>query len=583
MPDSHGKIIPVKNAEIATVFENIADLLELRGENRFKIRAYARAAETIRHLPEEMELMHEEGRDFKDIAGIGDAIAAKSVELITTGRLRFYEELKASLPEGIINLMDIPGIGPKTAYKLATELGVGTVDQLEAAIRDGRVATLERMGDKTAANILRAIEAFRRKDRRIPLGEALPVVEEILIALRTVPGVLNLTPAGSLRRFKETVGDIDLMGTADDPRSVIQAFVELPQVREVLAQGPTKASVILPGGLQADLRMVEHADFGSLLQHFTGSKQHNVTLRTWAQKKGFSLSEYGITDIKTGNVEKFAREDSFYAFLGLQYIPPEIREDMGEIDLAERNAIPDLVEQKDIKGDFHTHTTGSDGIDTIEAMAAAAAALGYEYLAITDHSSGRNIGSDRKLDRVARQTAEIKRLNALSAGPYLLNGVEVDIKADGSLDLPDDVLAEMDIVIASVHSSFRQDRDVMTRRITGAIENPNVDMVAHPTCRKIGEREPVDVDLEAVYSAAARHGKALEINAIPERLDLKDIHAYRARELGVTLAIGTDAHAVYHLGFMKFGIGVARRAWCKPGDILNNRTLHEVLAFLRRS
>ncbi len=583
MPDSHGKIIPVKNAEIATVFENIADLLELRGENRFKIRAYARAAETIRHLPEEMELMHEEGRDFKDIAGIGDAIAAKSVELITTGRLRFYEELKASLPEGIINLMDIPGIGPKTAYKLATELGVGTVDQLEAAIRDGRVATLERMGDKTAANILRAIEAFRRKDRRIPLGEALPVVEEILIALRTVPGVLNLTPAGSLRRFKETVGDIDLMGTADDPRSVIQAFVELPQVREVLAQGPTKASVILPGGLQADLRMVEHADFGSLLQHFTGSKQHNVTLRTWAQKKGFSLSEYGITDIRTGNVEKFAREDSFYAFLGLQYIPPEIREDMGEIDLAERNAIPDLVEQKDIKGDFHTHTTGSDGIDTIEAMAAAAAALGYEYLAITDHSSGRNIGSDRKMDRVARQTAEIKRLNALSAGPFLLNGVEVDIKADGSLDLPDDVLAELDIVIASVHSSFRQDRDVMTRRITGAIENPNVDMVAHPTCRKIGEREPVDVDLEAVYSAAARHGKALEINAIPERLDLKDIHAYRARELGVTLAIGTDAHAVYHLGFMKFGIGVARRAWCKPGDILNNRTLNEVLAFLRRS
>ena len=573
----------MKNADIATVFENIADLLELKGENRFKIRAYARAAETIRHLPEEMESMHEEGKDFKDIAGIGDAIAAKSVELITTGRLRFYEELKASLPEGIINLMDIPGIGPKTAYKLATELGVGTVDQLEAAIRDGRVATLERMGDKTAANILRAIEAFRRKDRRIPLGEALPVVEEILIALRTVPGVLNLTPAGSLRRFKETVGDIDLMGTADDPRSVIQAFVELPQVREVLAQGPTKASVILPGGLQADLRMVEHADFGSLLQHFTGSKQHNVTLRTWAQKKGFSLSEYGITDIRTGNVEKFAREDSFYAFLGLQYIPPEIREDMGEIDLAERNAIPDLVEQKDIKGDFHTHTTGSDGIDTIEAMAAAAAALGYEYLAITDHSSGRNIGSDRKMDRVARQTAEIKRLNALSAGPFLLNGVEVDIKADGSLDLPDDVLAELDIVIASVHSSFRQDRDVMTRRITGAIENPNVDMVAHPTCRKIGEREPVDVDLEAVYSAAARHGKALEINAIPERLDLKDIHAYRARELGVTLAIGTDAHAVYHLGFMKFGIGVARRAWCKPGDILNNRTLNEVLAFLRRS
>jgi DNA polymerase (family 10) len=573
----------VKNAEIATVFDNIADLLELKGENKFKIRAYARAAETIRHLPEEMELMHEEGKDFRDIAGIGDAIAAKSVELITTGRLRFYEDLKASLPEGIINLMDIPGIGPKTAYKLGTELGVGSVDQLEAAIKDGRVAKLERMGDKTAANILRAIEAFRRKDRRIPLGEALPVVEEVLSVLHSVPGVLNLTPAGSLRRFKETVGDIDLMGTADDPETVIKAFVSLPQVREVLAQGPTKASVILPGGLQADLRMVEHADFGSLLQHFTGSKQHNVTLRTWAQKKGLSLSEYGITDIKTGKVERFDREDAFYAFLGLQYIPPEIREDMGEIELAERNAIPDLIELKNLKGDFHTHTVGSDGIDTIQAMAEAAGKLGYEYLAITDHSSGRNIGSDRKMDRVARQTAEIKRLNASSSGPHLLNGVEVDIKADGSLDLPDAVLAEMDIVIASVHSSFMQSRDVMTRRIIGAIENPHVDMIAHPTCRKIGEREPVDADLEAVYSAALKHGKALEINAIPDRLDLKDIHAYRARELGVTLAIGTDAHAVYHLGFMKFGIGVARRAWCRPGDILNTRPMSEVLAFLHRS
>jgi len=573
----------VKNADIATVFENIADLLELKGENRFKIRAYARAAETIRHLSEEMESMHEEGKDFKDIAGIGDAIAAKSMELITTGRLRYYEELKSQFPDGIINLMDIPGIGPKTAYRLATELGVGTVDQLEAAIRDGRVAKLNRLGEKTAANIMRAIEAFRRKDRRIPLGEALPVVEEILSVLKTLPGVLNLTPAGSLRRFKETVGDIDLMGAADDPQSVITAFVALSQVREVLAQGPTKASVILPGGLQADLRMVEHADFGSLLQHFTGSKQHNVTLRTWAQKKGFSLSEYGIADLKTGRVERFGREDDFYAYLGLQYIPPEIREDMGEIDLAERNAIPALIELGDIKGDFHTHSTGSDGIDSIEDMAGAAGALGYEYLAITDHSSGRNIGSDRKLERVMKQTEEIKKLNSLSDGPFLLNGVEVDIKADGSLDLPDEVLAQLDIVIASVHSSFLQNREVMTRRIIGAIENPNVDMVAHPTCRKIGERAPVDVDLEAVYRAAARYGKALEINAIPDRLDLKDIHAYRARELGVTLAIGSDAHAVYHLGFMKFGIGVARRAWCQPGDILNTRPLKEVLGFLRRS
>jgi len=572
----------MKNVDIAAVFDSIAGLLELKGDNKFKIRAYARAAGIIRHLPEEMDMMHEEGKDFKDVAGIGDAIAAKSMELITTGRLRFYEELKAQLPDGIINLMDIPGIGPRTAYRVATELGIGTVEQLEAAISDGRLAGLERMGEKTAANILHAIEVFRRKDRRIPLGEALPVVEEVLAALRVVPGVRNLTPAGSLRRFRETVGDIDLMGTADDPEFVINAFAALPQVREVLSKGPTKAGVILHSGLQVDLRIVAHQDFGSLLQHFTGSKEHNVALRARSQKQGLSLSEYGITDINTGSIAKFADEESFYGYLGLQYIPPELREDMGEIALAEKNALPALIELQDIRGDLHAHSTGSDGIDNIEAIAAAAAALGYEYLAITDHSSGRNIGKGKKMERVEKQTNEINRLNRSSIGLYLLNGVEVDIRVDGSLDLPDDVLAGLDIVVASVHSSFLQSREVMTRRIIGAIENPNVDIIAHPTCRKIGEREPVDVDLEAVFSAAARYGKMLEINAIPDRLDLKDLDAHRARELGVMLTINTDAHAASHLGFMKFGIGLARRAWCRPEDIFNTRPLKKVLEYLRK-
>ncbi|MGA2367536.1 MAG: DNA polymerase/3'-5' exonuclease PolX [Dehalococcoidia bacterium] len=572
----------MKNSDIATVFENIADLLDLKSDNKFKIRAYARAAQVIHHLPEEMELMHEEGKDFQDITGIGDAIAKKSMELITTGKLKFYEDLKAEFPQGIINLLDIPGIGPKTAYRLATELNVSSADQLEKAIKDGRVASLERMGEKTAANILHSIEVFRRKDRRIPLGEALPIVEEILNSLRHVAGVQNLMPAGSLRRFKETVGDIDLMGTADDPESVIQAFIKLPQVREVLSQGPTKASVILPKGLQADLRMVEHGDFGSLLQHFTGSKEHNVALRTRSQKQGLSLSEYGITDIKTGKVEKFADEESFYRYLGLQYIPPEIREDMGEIALAEKNAIPHLIEIGDIKGDLHIHTVSSDGNDTLEDMIKSAKALGYEYLAITDHSSGRNITSDKKIERLAEQTAEIKRFNQSKEGIYLLNGVEVDIRADGSLDLPDEVLAELDLVVASVHSSFLQDKATMTNRIIGAIKNPHVDIIAHPTTRKIGEREPVYVDLEAVFRAAAANGKALEINAMPDRLDLKDLHAYRARELGVMLAICTDSHATWHLNMIRFGVGVARRAWCQPKDILNTMPLKDVLEFLKR-
>ena len=567
----------MKNADIATVFENIADLLELKNENPFKIRAYARAAQVIRRLPEEIEMMVEEGKNLEDIPGIGKAIAAKSLELVKTGKLKYYEELKAQFPEGIIRLLDIPNIGPKTAYRLATELGVTSADQLEAAIKDGRVAALERMGEKTAANILRSIEAYRRKDMRIPLGEALPAVEEVLNAMRDVQGARNLTPAGSLRRFKETVGDIDLMGTADDPESVINAFVKLPQVREILSRGPTKASVILPKGLQADLRMVEHEDFGSLLQHFTGSKEHNIALRTRYQKQGLSLSEYGITEIKTGKVHRFADEHSFYAFLGLQYIPPEIREDMGEIDLAAKNALPHLVEVTDMRGDLHCHTHGSDGIDSIEDMAKAAMAIGYEYLAITDHSTGRNLPADKKLDRLKWQAGEIDRLNAIYQNFRLLKGVEVDIRADGSFDLPDDVLASLDIVIGSVHSSFLQSKEQMTKRIIGAIENPNIDIIAHPTCRKIGEREPVDVDLEAVFQAALRHGKALEINAMPDRLDLKDIHAYRARELGVKLVINTDAHATAQLALMKFGVGVARRAWCQPQDILNTRPLADIV------
>jgi DNA polymerase (family X) len=572
----------MKNADIAAVFENIADLLELKGENKFKIRAYARAAQTISHLRQEMELMHEEGKDFREIPGIGDAIAAKSIELIATGKLKFYEDLKKEFPPGIINLLDVPGIGPKTAYRLSTELSIGSIDQLEQAIKDGRVASLERMGEKTAENILHAVQAFRSKEKRIPLGEALPVVEEVLAALANVPGVRNLTPAGSLRRFKETVGDIDLMGTADNPEEVIKAFVKLHQVRQVLSQGPTKASVILPKGLQADLRMVEHDAFGSLLQHFTGSKEHNIALRTRTQAQGLSLSEYGITIVKTGELKKFGDEHSFYRYLGLQYIPPEIREDMGEIDLAARNEIPALIETGDIKGDFHSHTNASDGVDTIEDMARAAKARGYEYLAITDHSSGRNMKPVDRLARVKKQTAEIKRLNASSLGIRLLDGVEVDIKADGSLDLPDEILAAMDYVIASVHSSFMQARAVITRRIIGAIENPHVDSLAHPTCRKIGEREPIDVDLEAVFRAAVSNRKALEINAMPERLDLKDLYAYRARELGVMLAIGTDSHSIAHLNLMKFGVGVARRAWCRPKDVLNTRSLKEVLKYLRR-
>jgi DNA polymerase (family 10) len=573
----------MKNSEVARVFQDIADLLELKGENVFKIRAYQKAARAIEHHPSELEAMLGEGEDLQSIPGVGEAIAKKTTELIRTGKLGYYESLKAEFPQGITNLLAIPGIGPKTANKLSSALGISSVDGLERAINDGRVAALFRLGEKTADNILHQIQALRRKDQRIPIGEALPIVEEILTTLRSIPGVRNLTPAGSLRRFRETVGDIDLMGTVDNPREVMDAFVALPQVRQVLARGSTKASVIVSGGLQVDLRMVGHYSFGSLLQYFTGNKQHNISLREKWHKQGLKLSEYGITVIATGKLEEFATEEEFYHRLGLQYIPPELREAQGEIEKAEQGAIPNLVGLSDVKGDLHTHTEWSDGHDSIEELARAAQDMGYQYIAITEHSAGRGIAHGLDVDRLREQVAEIRALNECSMGIRVLTGIEVDIRADGRLDLPHEILSELDIVIAAVHSAMSQSEEKMTRRVVAAIENPDVDVIAHPTCRLIGEREPIAIDLEAVLQAAAKYNKIMEISAMPDRLDLKDIHAFRARDLGVKLAIGTDAHSIAHLALMRFGVGVARRAWCEPQHVLNTLPLEKLLAVLNRN
>jgi DNA polymerase (family 10) len=571
----------MNNKQIAKVFEDIADLLELKGENPFKIRAYQKVVRSIEHLPVEVEQLVREDR-LKEIPGVGEAITKKITELITTGKLEYYEKLKADFPEGISTLLSIPGVGPKTAMLLSNELGVSTVDELEEAIVSGKVARLYRMGDKTAENILHHIQALRRKDQRIPIGEALPLVDEILSRLGEVPGVKNLTPAGSLRRFKETVGDIDLMGTADDATEVMKTFTSLPQVREVLVSGTTKSSVVVSGGLQVDLRIVEHDSFGSLLQYFTGSKQHNINLRERAHRRGLKLSEYGITDIATGKLEKFATEEAFYQRLGMEFIPPEIREGQEEIERAEKNALPKLVELSDIKGDLHVHTDWSDGRDSIEAMVLAAKALGYKYLGITEHSGGRGIAHGLDAERLRQQIGEIKQLNQRLDGIHIFSGIEVDIRADGNLDMPDELLAELDIATAAVHSAMNQSQEQMTKRIIKAIENPNVDVLAHPSCRLLPGREPVAVDMEAIFQAALRTNTALEINAMPSRLDLKDIHTYRARELGVKLIISTDAHSTEHLEFMRFGVGVARRGWCQAQDILNIRPLEEFIAYLRR-
>jgi len=566
----------MKNTDIAKVFQDISDLLELEGENVFKIRAYQRAAHAIEHLPREIEQLLKEGGSLRDIPGVGEAIAKKTTELVTTGHLGYYEELKAKFPPGISTLLDIRGIGPKTALRLVTELGISSVEDLETAILNGRVAALPRMGDKLAQNILHHIQALRRKEQRIPLGLAVLTVDEILPVLSRETGVRNLTPAGSLRRFRETVGDIDIMGTADDTEKVLQMFVRLPQVSQVLAVGSTKASVIVTRGFQVDLRLMEHAQFGSLLQHFTGSKQHNIILREQAHRRGLKLSEYGITVLATEVTETFATEEAFYRRLGLQFIPPELREGGQEIEMAEQGKLPCLVELSDIKGDLHVHTEWSDGHGSIEEMALAARQRGYRYLAITDHSAGRGIAHGLTAERLRQQLAEIKRLNQSLEGIHILSGSEVDIRADGSLDFDDELLSQLDVVVASVHSAMGQDEARMTQRVIRAMNNPHVDILGHPTCRLLGERPPVAIDMEAVFQAAQQSNTALEINAMPSRLDLKDVHIQRAKELGDKLVISTDAHSSEQLDHMRFGVGMARRGWCEPHHILNTRPLAEL-------
>jgi len=570
----------MKNSEVAKVFQDIADFLEMKGEIPFKVRAYQKAVRSIEHLPVELEQLMKEGK-LREVPGVGEAIAKKITELLTTGRLEYYEKLRAEFPEGVITFLDIPGVGPKTAVKLSTELGIRSVEELETAILEGRVAKPFRLGDKTAENILRHIQSLRTKERRIPIGVALPLVEDIMAALDKTSGLCHLTPAGSLRRLRETIGDIDLMGTADNAEAAIDAFTHLPQAKEVLAKGGTKASIITDQGLQVDLRVVEHDAFGSLLQYFTGSKQHNIILRERGRRQGLKLSEYGITDLRTGELEKFATEEGFYHRLGLPLIPPELREGQQEVERAEQGSIPELVKLSDIKGDLHVHTDWSDGHYSLEAMARAARAMGYQYIAITEHSRGRGIARGLTEERLRQQIAEIRRLNEKLTDLRILTGTEVDIRADGSLDFPDELLGKLDVVVAAVHSAMGQDQAKMTERVLQAIMNPHVDVIAHPTCRLLGEREPVALDLEAVFHAAVQAGTALEINAMPERLDLKDIHIMRARELGVKLIMNTDAHRADHLALMRFGIGTARRGWCEARHILNTLPVEDLLAGLK--
>jgi len=569
------------NEQIAELFENMGSLLEMKGDTIFKIRAYQRAARIIEQLSSPLAQAVENGEDLTKIPGVGKAISEKITEFIGTGQVAAYQRLLEELPTGVLDLKDIPGIGPKTAVAIGVELGISTSQGVAEAAADGRLAGLPRMGQKAADRILRHIEAFQAIGSRTPIGQALPIAEEVIAALRKqCPEIGPLFPAGSLRRWEETIGDIDLIGTAPDPEAVGDALVALPMVKDVLVHGPKKTSVVVESGMQIDLRIGEPGTFGALLQYFTGSQQHNIRLRDYANRKGLSLNEYGIINTETGKVEEFADEEGFYARLGLPWMPPELRTGVYELDAGLADSLPRLIQATDLKGDLHLHSEWSDGNDPIELMIEATEAQGYEYMALTDHSASLGVANGLTNERLESQISLLRSMQK-DYEITILCGSECDIRANGDMDYPDEILAQLDWVVASVHSAMGQDQATMTARIIKAMEHPSVSIIGHLTTRLLGQREPVEFDLEAVLQAARNTGTALEINASPERLDLKDTHAYRARELGVPLVINTDSHHHTHLDKRRFGVAVARRAWCRPEDILNTMPREEFLEVIR--
>ncbi|HET6781802.1 MAG TPA: DNA polymerase/3'-5' exonuclease PolX [bacterium] len=568
----------MKNRAIAAMFNDIADMLEIKGETPYRITAYRRAARSLEGLTEDIAVVAERGT-LEEIPGVGKSTAEKILEFLKTGTCTYYEELRKQLPAGLTTLMTVSEVGPKTAMLLHEKLGIDSIEDLEQAARKGLVRELPRMGAKTEENILRAIALLRRSKERLPIGAVLPLSREIVDALRGLTAVKQISVAGSLRRMRETIGDIDILVTSSKPEKVMDVFTTLPRVRQVLAKGPTRSSVILDTGIQADVRVVEPEAFGAALQYFTGSKEHNVKVREKAVRRGLKVNEYGVFRVKDDRRTAGTTEEELYQAVGLPWIPPEIREDQGEIELADRGTLPRLLDLKDVRGDLQMHTRWSDGSDSIEAMAKAARELGYEYIAITDHSQSLKFVGGVPIDEL-REHVKVARRMSEKIGVTILMGTECDILPDGRLDYPDEVLKELDVVVASVHSRLRMAEDEMTARIVKALDNPHVDILGHPTGRLLGSREAYAVNIERLIEAAARTKTALEINASPQRLDLSDKHARLARERGVPLAISTDAHTRYQLGYMEYGVAIARRAWLEPGHVINTLPLTALTSWL---
>ncbi len=570
----------MKNQQIAQIFHDIAELLELKGENVFRIRAYQRASQTIEGLSKDVATLPDE--ELTELPGIGKDLAAKIREYLATGMIAKYEELKQEIPAGVLELLRVPGLGPKKAKQFLEKLKIASLDDLEAAIKAGRLKGLPGIQDKTEQNILKGIELVRRRSGRQPLGRALPLANEIVRRIKESAPIHKIEIAGSIRRWKDTVKDIDILCTSKEPQAVMEAFVKLPQIARILSRGGTRSSVLTDDNIQVDLRVVEEDSFGAALQYFTGSKEHNIRLREMAVRAGLKINEYGVFQ---GAAEKKIggkKEEDVYQALGLPWIPPELREDRGEIRQALEGTLPDLITLDDIRGDLHVHTSMSDGSHDLDTVVQAARKKGYEYIAITDHTRGLGVARGLDEKRLAQQMRMIDEANEKLTGFRILKGTEVDIRSDGSLDLPESVLAGLDIVVASIHSGFSQPRDKITGRLLAAIRNPAVSVIAHPTGRLINERDAYDVDLEAVLKEAAKYGVCLEINAYPLRLDLTDQYAKLAAEYGVPLAISTDMHLTDQFDFMAYGVSVARRGWLTKKHVLNTLKAGQLLRRLRR-
>jgi DNA polymerase (family 10) len=572
------------NREIANIFDAVADMLEIQGEIIHRVLSYRRTAETIAEYPREMRALAAEGK-LDEIPGVGKVLAEKIQELVDTGKLEFYERLKAEVPEGVVEMLRVNGVGPKKAKMFWESAGIVTLDALEAAAKEGKIRTLPGMGAKSETKILEGIAAYRRRatDTRTPLGVALPLAETILARLLELPGASRGTVAGSARRARPTIGDLDLLVAGEDAVPIMDAFVKMPEVARILGNGESKSSVELANGLQVDLRVLPPARWGTALQYFSGSQAHNIRLRELALKQGLSLNEHAFTPVNGGDEILCASEEEVYATLGLPWIPPEIREDWGEIEAAQTGKLPNLITLDDLHADLHMHTTWSDGRLSIREMAEAARKRGRQFIVITDHSRSAGVANGLSIDRLLAQQDEIRAVDAEMRDRYgfrVFHGSEVEIKADGTLDYPDDILAQLDFVVASLHVGLRQPREQVTQRALNAVSNPHVDLMGHPRGQLIPDRDGADLDMEALFAAAAKHDCALEINSNPARLDLEAGYARRAVELGIKICIDTDAHSESEMDLLRFGVMTARRGWIEAPSVVNTWSLDAFLSWV---